>query len=191
MLRARQVNVINRTIRLDPGTTKNGDGREVTMTPKIAELLRLGISGKRPDDFVLPRNGKPVRDFRRTWANLCVRAGQGEFDCRDCGQPVTAIKEMQQVRQPQAQISRADRARPAALGGEGTTRGRCARVGHHGNGRVENCIGFSPLCHRQFRRPACRYRNAGARKGRKHKPPFSAFRLRNRLAASGAELEVQ
>jgi integrase len=79
-LRVRQVNLPNRTIRLDPGTTKNRQGREVAMTGKVEELLRLALAGKGPEKFVLTRaNGSRVRDFRTAWYNLCVRAGLGEF----------------------------------------------------------------------------------------------------------------
>jgi len=87
-LRVRQVNFANRTIRLDPGTTKNKEGREVAMTAKVAELLREATARKRPDDYVLMRNGKPVKEFRRTWGNLCERAGLGQFLCAKCGEPV-------------------------------------------------------------------------------------------------------
>jgi integrase len=87
-LRVRQVNFANRSIRLDPGTTKNKEGREVAMTAKVAELLREALVRKRPDDYVLTRNGKPVKEFRRTWGNLCERAGLGQFLCTKCGEPV-------------------------------------------------------------------------------------------------------
>lgn len=97
-LRVRSVSIPNRTVRLDTGTTKNGEGREVRMTPKVTELLRLAVVGKKPDDYLFTRaskNGKPGRpisDFRLTWAKLCVQAGLGEFLCRNCGQPVGAKK---------------------------------------------------------------------------------------------------
>lgn len=75
-LRVRHVDMRNRTIRLDPGTTKNGEGREVSMTLKVEELLRSAIDGKRKDDFVLTRdNGKPIADFRGAWDRLCEAAG--------------------------------------------------------------------------------------------------------------------
>ena len=65
-----------RTIRLDVGSTKNGEGREVAMTAKVAELLQQATAGKAADDFVLTRDdGKPVKDFRKAWENLTVRAG--------------------------------------------------------------------------------------------------------------------
>jgi integrase len=92
-LRVRQINMDTRTIRLDAGATKNGEGREVAMTTKIAELLRQAVAGKRLDDFVLTRaDGKPIRDLRKAWQNLCVRTGLGEFVCRDCGRGATKRK---------------------------------------------------------------------------------------------------
>lgn len=75
-LRVRQVDLLARVIRLDPGTTKNRDGREVSMTQNIYALLAECVSGKQPDDFVFTwPDGKPVRDFRETWRNACIAAG--------------------------------------------------------------------------------------------------------------------
>ncbi len=92
-LRVRQVDLRDRTIRLDPGSTKNGEGREVTMTPEVEELLRASVDGKRADDYVFTReDGKPVRDFRGAWRNLCVRAGTGHWACRKCGAALTGAK---------------------------------------------------------------------------------------------------
>jgi integrase len=99
-LRVKQVDLPQRTIRLEAGTTKNGEGREVTMTTKVAELLRLAVAGKAPEDFVLTRERKigkqtvrrPVRSVRVAWRNLCVRAGLGGFVCRKCERVVTATK---------------------------------------------------------------------------------------------------
>jgi integrase len=71
-----QFDLLSRTIRLEPGTTKNRDGREVTMTRRVHELLKLCIFGKTGDSFVFTRsNGQPVRDFRGTWAKACEQAG--------------------------------------------------------------------------------------------------------------------
>jgi len=75
-LRVRQVNLKARTIRLEPGTTKNRDGREVAMTVNVHAMLTQCIAGKGPDAYVFTReNGKPVRDFRETWAKVCTAAG--------------------------------------------------------------------------------------------------------------------
>jgi integrase len=75
-LRVRQVDFAERTITLDPGTTKNDEGRRVTMTADLFLLLRECAHGKAPDDFLLTRaSGKPIKDFRRVWANACKFAG--------------------------------------------------------------------------------------------------------------------
>ncbi len=75
-LRVRQIDLRLRTIRLDVGSTKNGEGREVAMTAKVAALLEQATAAKGPDDFVLMRpDGKRIKDFRKAWRNLCTRAG--------------------------------------------------------------------------------------------------------------------
>jgi hypothetical protein len=53
-MHVKQVDLLSRTIRLEPGTTKNRDGREVTMTRRVLELLKLCVFGKTAEDFVMP-----------------------------------------------------------------------------------------------------------------------------------------
>jgi len=75
-MRASQVDVAQRVIRLEPGTTKNHDGREVVMTDAVCHLLNALVHGKGPDDHVFTRdNGKPVKIFRGTWRKACEYAG--------------------------------------------------------------------------------------------------------------------
>ncbi len=75
-LRVGQVDLVGRTIRLEPGTTKNQEGREVTMeSGRLLELLRQCMEGKRAEDHVFTRGDKPIRDFRKRWKNLCTAAG--------------------------------------------------------------------------------------------------------------------
>jgi integrase len=75
-IRVGQVSVEARTIRLNPGTTKNEEGREVSMTARIYLLAAQATRGKSKDDFLLTRDdGKPVRNFRHAWANLTKAAG--------------------------------------------------------------------------------------------------------------------
>jgi integrase len=94
-LRVRQLNFAARTMRLDVGTTKNGEGREVTMTARVFELLRAATEGKGLDDQVLTRDEDgqqiPVRDIRTVWQSLCVRAGLAQLVCRKCGCPADPI----------------------------------------------------------------------------------------------------
>jgi integrase len=92
-LRVRQVEVMAGTIRLDPGTTKNDDGREVAMTKAVRELLAECVHGKQPNDYVFTReDGTPVRDFRNAWANVTVAVDLGELLCPRCREGVDPEK---------------------------------------------------------------------------------------------------
>jgi integrase len=74
-LLVRQVSLSAGTIRLEPGTTKNDQGREVSMTVPVRTLLTQCVNGKGPNDHVFTReNGKPVRDFRGAWEKACDAA---------------------------------------------------------------------------------------------------------------------
>lgn len=75
-MRVSQLDLLHRTIRLEPGTTKNREGREVSMTESVYALLRECAHGKAPDAFVFTRpNGKSIQDFRKLWAHACAFAG--------------------------------------------------------------------------------------------------------------------
>jgi integrase len=92
-LRVRQVDFGANVIRLDVGSTKNDEGREVTMTASVRALLQESARGKDPDDFLFTRpDGKPVREFRKAWRNLCIAAGVGQMICRRCGNVVAGRK---------------------------------------------------------------------------------------------------
>jgi len=75
-LQVRQIDLSKRTIDLDPGSTKNDDARIVRMTQQVFELLSACIEGKHPEEFVFTRaHGRPIGDFRKTWASCCKAAG--------------------------------------------------------------------------------------------------------------------
>jgi integrase len=75
-LSVKQIDMFAKVIRLEPDTTKNDDGREVTLTANLVVLLRACMGGKQPNDFVLTwEDGSPVRDFRQTWRKVCRKAG--------------------------------------------------------------------------------------------------------------------
>lgn len=85
-LHVKQVDLMNRSIRLELGTTKNREGRNVIMTESVRILLTECVSGKNENDFVFTRlDGKPVRDFRDAWYRASVRAGLGTMKCNGCG----------------------------------------------------------------------------------------------------------
>jgi integrase len=88
-MKVQQVDLMQRVIRLDPGTTKNNDGREVFMTDDLYLLLAACAEGKSGEDAVFTRpNGVPVRSLRDAWEKACNDAGVGQFICADCATPV-------------------------------------------------------------------------------------------------------
>lgn len=77
-LQWRQVDFDGLTVTLDPGTTKNGEGRTFRMTENLRELLcsqSLQRAGGTGAGWVFHRHGKQVRDFRVVWAAACKQAG--------------------------------------------------------------------------------------------------------------------
>jgi integrase len=75
-LRVAQVDLVERTVELNPGETKNDQGRVVVMTAKAWELLQRCVAGKGSDELVFTRpDGSAVRNFRRIWAGACRAAG--------------------------------------------------------------------------------------------------------------------
>jgi len=61
---------------LEPGSTKNREGREVVMTDAVFALLGVLVEGKDPSDHVFTRgDGSVVKDFRKTWQNARRAAG--------------------------------------------------------------------------------------------------------------------
>lgn len=74
-LRVRQIDLRNRTIDLEPGTTKNDDARMVKMTDRIYHIVAACIEGKKADDLVFTRKGgRPPGNFRKVWIACCKRA---------------------------------------------------------------------------------------------------------------------
>ena len=74
-----QVDTVLGTIRLEPGTTKNNDGREVPLIPEVRELLQ---SWKKKTRKCYPRcpwvcqyRGNRMTHFRRSWVDGTHKAG--------------------------------------------------------------------------------------------------------------------
>jgi len=83
-LRVEQADLLTKTLHLDAIQAKNAKPREVTMTAKVYELVKLAVDGKDNTDRLLTRGNKPVKDFRESWQKLCAKAGLGKFTCRKC-----------------------------------------------------------------------------------------------------------
>jgi integrase len=79
----RQVDFSAGEIRLDPGRTKNGEGRTFPMTRELRQLLEaqraITEALQRRQNVVcrhvFHRDGRPIRSFRVAFRTACVRAG--------------------------------------------------------------------------------------------------------------------
>lgn len=84
-LRWRQVDFTAGTVRLEPGTTKNDEGRvfPFAVLPELGALLRrqrerteaLQRATGSIIEHVFHRDGQPIRDFRGAWETACIKAG--------------------------------------------------------------------------------------------------------------------
>jgi len=78
----RHVDWTGRCVRVDPGTTKNGEGRSFPFRADIEKVLKgqlaihetLKKSG-RVVPFVFHRDGERLKHFRAAWENACKEAG--------------------------------------------------------------------------------------------------------------------
>lgn len=104
-LERRQLDLKAGTLRLDPGATKNDDGRVVYLTPELKALLAAQIErvdhlGKQTGAIipcVFPHlrgrhRGQQRDDYRKAWATACKRAGVPGMLRHDCRR--TAVRNM-------------------------------------------------------------------------------------------------
>ena len=85
----RQVDLARGEVRLDPGSTKNRDGRVFPLTLELRELLERRLDARRrlEKDGLLcpwvffrmvgrgPKRPKPIRSFGKAWKTACRLAG--------------------------------------------------------------------------------------------------------------------
>ena len=79
-----QVEFVGGVVRLEPGGTKNREGRTFPMFPELRVLLErqrvltreIQLEQDRIIPWVFHRKGKPILSFRRSWATACRLAGQ-------------------------------------------------------------------------------------------------------------------
>ncbi len=95
-----QVDLKERIIRLDPGTTKNDEPRILPLGTELLttlETLRQQRDAGYPDcRFVFSRDGKPVRNFRKSWDQACLRAGLWLGDKRT-GRPTRLFHDLRRT----------------------------------------------------------------------------------------------
>jgi len=72
-------------LRLDPGETKNNEGRNFPFTIRLREIIEQQLERTRALEkatgriipWLFHREGKPIKTFRRSWLTACVKAGLG------------------------------------------------------------------------------------------------------------------
>lgn len=77
------INLQAEWLRLEPGETKNGEGRNFPLTPDLREVLERQLAKTKELEqatgriipWLFHRDGNPIRDFRWSWASACKDAG--------------------------------------------------------------------------------------------------------------------
>jgi len=69
-MKVKQADLAAKTLRLEPNTTKNDEGREAVMTPRLAALVESCATGKRPEDALFDGT-----NFRKLWYAATKEAG--------------------------------------------------------------------------------------------------------------------
>jgi len=72
-------------LRLDPGETKTGEGRNFPFTVRLREIIAQQLERtkalEKATGRIIPwlfhRAGRPIKTFRRSWLTACVKAGLG------------------------------------------------------------------------------------------------------------------
>ena len=77
-LKWNQVDLKERTVRLNPGMSKNDEGRVVFLAKGLLEVFKEMFTQRRLGcDYVFQHHGEPVRSFRGAWDGACARAKLG------------------------------------------------------------------------------------------------------------------
>jgi integrase len=87
--RWRHVDFENGWLRLEPGESKNDQGRQFPLVPRLRAALKAQHAQKLETErrtgrivsavFFYPETGEPVKDFRGAWESACRRAGCPEL----------------------------------------------------------------------------------------------------------------
>jgi integrase len=97
LLRLEQVNLRDAEIRLDPGTTKNNEGRTIPLTGELLQILKIHLEKRAAECADCPfvffrvcrRGGhaqwRPIGDFRKAWRGACIQTGLGRMERQENG----------------------------------------------------------------------------------------------------------
>ena len=82
-LTASQVDLVADVVRLEPGTTKNKEGRSFYLTAELRKVLKAqldSLDALKEHDKIIPHvfhrpDGSEIKDFRAIWRTACENAG--------------------------------------------------------------------------------------------------------------------
>ncbi len=85
------VNLFDRTVTLDPGTTKNDEARLLHLTGELLDVIRERYQDRK-GPYVFHHNGQKIKDFRSVWSKAFKDAGIPEKLFHDLRR--TAVRNM-------------------------------------------------------------------------------------------------
>jgi integrase len=81
------------TLRLHAKDAKTGYGRVIPLEDKLRAVIERRVKARRLDcEFIFHRAGRPVGEFRKTWATACQAAGLAVTGERDGKSVVRAVR---------------------------------------------------------------------------------------------------
>jgi len=145
-----QVDRTAKTIRLEPGTTKNADGRMLPYgdLPELVEVIDAQWTVHEQlktrsviCPFVFTRDGEPVKAFRRSWHKACAAAGYPSKIPHDFRRTAVRNFERAGVSRSVAMKITAHKTesiyRRYAIVSEGDLREGLGKLANHGAGQVQ------------------------------------------------------
>jgi len=102
------VDLENGWLRLDPGESKNTEGRMFPLTPELLEIFsrqlemtkQLQLTNDRLIPWVFHRDGKPIKDYYGAWDKACRIAGYHDRVAHDLRR--TAVRNLERAGVPRS-----------------------------------------------------------------------------------------
>jgi integrase len=83
-----QVDIVEREIRLEPGTMKNGEARTLPLHGELLEVIQIQreIHDRKHSECqrVYSHGRKPIKNLYKAWRTACVKVGLGKIVCAAC-----------------------------------------------------------------------------------------------------------